>query len=65
MMCRGRVWQAGIPRSAADRLVLARGGVLYAVDANGGQVVTVQPDTGRVERVVDISATQGMARLGE
>ena len=39
--------------------MVARGGVLYAVDANGGQVVTVQPDTGRVERVVDISATQG------
>jgi len=39
--------------------MVARGGVLYAVDANGGQVVTVQPDAGRVERLVDISATQG------
>ena len=39
--------------------MIAVGGVLYAVDANGGQLVSVKPNPGRIERVVDISATEG------
>jgi len=39
--------------------MIAVGGVLFAVDANGGQVVSVKPNSGKIDRVVDISATQG------
>jgi hypothetical protein len=37
----------------------AAGGILYAVDANGGVVVSVHPSTGRIERLVDVSAIRG------
>jgi len=39
--------------------MIAVGGVLFAVDANGGQLVSVKPNPGIIERVVDISATEG------
>lgn len=39
--------------------MLAVGGKLFAVEPNHGEVVRVFPATGRVSRVVDVSATQG------
>jgi hypothetical protein len=39
--------------------MIAVGGVLFAVDANGGQLVSIKPNPGIIERVVDISATEG------
>lgn len=39
--------------------MIAAGGVLFAVEANGGQVVKIQPNSRRVDRVVDFSATEG------
>jgi hypothetical protein len=39
--------------------MIAVGGVLYAVDANGGQLVSVKPNPGKIDRVIDISASQG------
>jgi sugar lactone lactonase YvrE len=41
--------------------MVSHGGALYAIEAQGGQVVKVTP-SGRVTRVVDISATQGYVR---
>ena len=39
--------------------MIAVGGVLFAVDANGGQLVSIKPNPGAIDRVVDISATEG------
>ncbi len=39
--------------------MIAVGGVLFAVDANGGQLVSVKPGSGKIDRVIDISATEG------
>ena len=39
--------------------LLAQGSVLYAIDANGGQLVSVKPNSGKIDRVIDFSATQG------
>jgi len=39
--------------------MVAAGGVLYVAEANSGQILQVKPNPGRIERVVDISATQG------
>jgi len=39
--------------------MVAAGGVLYVVEANSGQVLQIKPNSGRIERVADISASQG------
>jgi len=39
--------------------MIAVGGVLFSVDANGGQLVSIKPGSGKIDRVIDISATQG------
>jgi len=39
--------------------MIAAGGVLYVTEANQGNLVTVKPHAGHVERVVDVSADQG------
>ena len=39
--------------------MIAVGGVLYAVDANCGQLVSVKPNSGKIDRVIDISDAQG------
>ena len=39
--------------------MVAAGGVLYVAEANSGQILQVKPNPGRIERVADISATQG------
>lgn len=39
--------------------MVAAGGVLYAAEANQGNIVSIKPNPGRVERVADVSATQG------
>jgi len=39
--------------------MIAVGGVLFATDANGGQLVSIKPNPGNIDRVVDISATEG------
>ena len=39
--------------------LVAAGGVLYVAEANSGQLLQVKPNPGRVERVADVSATQG------
>jgi hypothetical protein len=41
--------------------MVSHGGALYAIEAQGGQIVRVTP-SGRVTRVVDISATEGYVR---
>jgi sugar lactone lactonase YvrE len=41
--------------------MISQGGDLYAIEAQGGQVVKVTP-SGQVTRVVDISATRGYVR---
>ena len=41
--------------------MVAAGGVLYAVEANQGQLVSVHPTSGRVARVVDVSTVEGHA----
>jgi hypothetical protein len=41
--------------------MISHGGALYAIEPQGGQVVRVTP-SGRITRVVDISATQGYVR---
>jgi hypothetical protein len=38
--------------------MIASRGVLYAMDANGGQLVRVNPSTGAVHRIIDISLTE-------
>jgi hypothetical protein len=39
--------------------MVAAGGVLYIGEANSGQLLSVNPNTGSITRIVDISATQG------
>jgi hypothetical protein len=39
--------------------MVAAGGVLYVAEANSGQLLQVKPNSGRIERVTDVSATQG------
>lgn len=39
--------------------MFAAGGVLYAVEANHGSLITVKPNPGNIERVVDVSAVEG------
>jgi sugar lactone lactonase YvrE len=39
--------------------MIARGGMLVAVEANRGEVVRADPRTGTVSRIVDVSASQG------
>jgi hypothetical protein len=39
--------------------MVAAGGVLYVAEANSGQLLQIKPNPGRVERLADVSATQG------
>ena len=39
--------------------MVAAGGVLYVAEANHGQLLAIKPNSGRIERVADVSATQG------
>lgn len=39
--------------------MVAAGGVLYVAEANSGQLLRIKPNPGRVERLADVSATQG------
>ena len=39
--------------------MVAAGGVLYVAEANQGQLLQIKPNSGRIERVTDVSATQG------
>jgi hypothetical protein len=39
--------------------MVAAGGVLYVAEANSGQLFRIKPNPGRVERLADVSATQG------
>jgi hypothetical protein len=39
--------------------MVAAGGVLYVAEANSGQLLQIKPNSGRIERVADVSATQG------
>lgn len=41
--------------------MIAVGSVLFAVDANGGQLASIKPGSGKIDRVIDISATEGHA----
>ena len=39
--------------------MVAAGGVLYVAEANSGQLLQIKPNPGRIERLADVSATQG------
>ena len=39
--------------------MVAAGGVLYVAEANSGQLLQIKPNPGRIERVADVSASQG------
>ena len=39
--------------------MVAAGGVLYVAEANSGQLFRIKPNPGRIERLADVSATQG------
>jgi hypothetical protein len=39
--------------------MVARGGLLYVAEANSGQLLAINPSSGSITRIVDISAAQG------